>query len=94
MPGVHVDRPLLAGATGITDFAANPWVNLFIAGVFIVFALSLFGAFELQLPSFILNRLNATRTMERQRLVYDALGPLMKREIHALSISAKSPDEH
>ena len=33
-------------------------------------------------------------TMERHRLVYDALGPLMKREIHALSISAKSPDEH
>lgn len=33
------------------------------------------------------------RTMERHRLVYDALGPLMKREIHALSISAKSPDE-
>jgi acid stress-induced BolA-like protein IbaG/YrbA len=26
-------------------------------------------------------------------LVYDALGPLMKREIHALSITAKTPDE-
>ena len=50
---------LLRGATGITDFAANPWVNLFIAAVFVVFALSLFGAFELQLPPFILNRLNA-----------------------------------
>jgi acid stress-induced BolA-like protein IbaG/YrbA len=25
--------------------------------------------------------------------VYDALGPLMKREIHALSITAKTPDE-
>lgn len=34
------------------------------------------------------------RTMERHRLVYDALGPLMKREIHALSINAKTPDEH
>jgi len=33
-------------------------------------------------------------TMGRHRLVYDALGPLMKREIHALSISAKTPDEH
>lgn len=33
------------------------------------------------------------RTMERHRLVYDALGPLMKREIHALGITAKAPDE-
>jgi BolA protein len=32
-------------------------------------------------------------TMKRHRLVYDALGPLMKREIHALSISAKTPQE-
>jgi BolA protein len=33
------------------------------------------------------------RTMQRHRLVYDALGPLMKQEIHALSIDAKTPDE-
>jgi BolA protein len=39
-------------------------------------------------------RFAGCRTMERHRLVYDALGPLMKREIHALSISAKAPDEH
>ncbi|OHC64928.1 MAG: BolA family protein [Rhodocyclales bacterium RIFCSPLOWO2_02_FULL_63_24] len=39
-------------------------------------------------------RFAGCRTMERHRLVYDALGPLMKREIHALSITAKSPDEH
>ena len=32
-------------------------------------------------------------TMKRHRLVYDALGPLMKREIHALSITARSPQE-
>jgi BolA protein len=34
------------------------------------------------------------KTMERHRLVYDALGPLMKREIHAVSITAKTPDEN
>jgi BolA family transcriptional regulator, general stress-responsive regulator len=39
-------------------------------------------------------RFAGCRTMERHRLVYDALGPLMKQEIHALSISAKTPDEH
>ena len=39
-------------------------------------------------------RFAGCKTMERHRLVYDALGPLMKREIHALSITAKTPDEH
>ena len=48
------------------------------------------GHFRLTIVS---PRFAACRTMERHRLVYDALGPLMKREIHALSISAKTPDE-
>ena len=43
--------------------------------------------------SIVSPRFSGCRTMERHRLVYDALGPLMKREIHALSITAKSPDE-
>lgn len=50
---------LLLGATGITDFAANPWVNLVIAAVFAGLALNLLGAFEIELPAFILNRLSA-----------------------------------
>ena len=29
----------------------------------------------------------------RHRLVYDALGPLMRKEIHALTIRAYTPDE-
>lgn len=49
------------------------------------------GHFRLTIVS---SRFVGCRTMERHRLVYDALGPLMKREIHALSISAKTPDEH
>lgn len=32
-------------------------------------------------------------TIARHRMVYDALGAMMKREIHALSITAKTPDE-
>lgn len=31
--------------------------------------------------------------LERHRLVYDALGDTMRREIHALSIHALSPEE-
>jgi BolA protein len=32
-------------------------------------------------------------TVARHRMVYDALGELMKTEIHALSIKAATPDE-
>ncbi|MFA5124028.1 BolA family protein [Zavarzinia sp.] len=48
------------------------------------------GHFRLAIVS---PRFAGCRTMERHRLVYDALGPLMKKEIHALGIDAKAPDE-
>ena len=41
----------LFGAGGINRLAASPMVNLFIALVFVIFALSLFGVVELRLPS-------------------------------------------
>jgi BolA protein len=44
--------------------------------------------------SIVSPRFAGCRTIERHRLVYDALGPLMRREIHALSITASSPDEN
>jgi thiol:disulfide interchange protein len=50
---------LLFGATGIQLFAANPYVNIFIGGLFIVFALSLFGAYELGMPSSVMTKLDA-----------------------------------
>lgn len=31
--------------------------------------------------------------LERHRMVYSALGEMMQRDIHALSINAQSPDE-
>ena len=49
---------LLIGASGANKFAANPWVNLFIALVLVVFAVSLLGAFELRLPHQLTNWLN------------------------------------
>ena len=49
------------------------------------------GHFRLTIVS---PRFAGCRTMERHRLVYDALAPLMKREIHALSNTAKTPDEN
>jgi thiol:disulfide interchange protein len=49
---------LAAGPFGVVQLGSSPWVNSFIALVFFVFGLSLLGAFELTLPSGILNRLN------------------------------------
>ncbi|WP_068598328.1 cytochrome c biogenesis protein CcdA [Vaginella massiliensis] len=39
------------GASALNEMSTNPWVNLAFFAVFIVFALSFFGAFELTLPS-------------------------------------------
>jgi len=38
------------GASGANQLASNPWVNLFIGALFIFFALSLFGMYEIQVP--------------------------------------------
>ena len=40
------------------QLGSNPWVNGFIAALFIAFGLSLLGAFEITIPSSILTRLN------------------------------------
>lgn len=51
---------VIAGPTGLTKFAANPWMNLFLTLLFVVFALNLFGMFEIQVPSGLVNKLNAS----------------------------------
>lgn len=45
-------------ASAIQDFTANPWVNFVISAIFIIFALSLFGAYEIQIPTGLTNKLN------------------------------------
>lgn len=42
---------LIFGAAGVDRLAANPWVNLAIAVIFIAFALTLFEMFLIRLPS-------------------------------------------
>ncbi|HEY9140210.1 MAG TPA: cytochrome c biogenesis protein CcdA, partial [Bryobacteraceae bacterium] len=46
------------GPVGVVQLGASPWVNGFIAALFIVFSLSLLGAFEFTIPSSVLTRLN------------------------------------
>lgn len=47
------------GAGIANQFAANPWVNIALALVFLAFAFSLFGAFEIGLPSSWANKLQS-----------------------------------
>ncbi len=48
------------------------------------------GHFSLTIVS---PRFRNLSTLARHRLVYEAMGDLMQREIHALSISALTPEE-
>ena len=48
----------LLGPVGVVQLGASPWVNGFIAALFIAFSMSLLGAFEITIPSSILTRLN------------------------------------
>lgn len=48
---------LVFGATGINRFAANPWVNLVVAALFVGFALDLLGVYEFRLPWRLVTRL-------------------------------------
>lgn len=41
----------------------------------------------------ITSRFAGLSTMQRHRLVYDAIGDLAQQRIHALSITAKAPEE-
>ena len=56
---------IFVGAAGINLFAANPWVNLLITGIFLFFAFNLFGSYEINIPTSVLTRLdNLTRSHE------------------------------
>ncbi len=45
------------GPFGVVQLGSSPWVNGFIALVFLLFGLSLLGAFEITIPSSVLTRL-------------------------------------
>jgi len=48
----------LLGPFGVVQLGSSPWVNGFIALVFLAFGLSLLGAFEITLPSSLLTRMD------------------------------------
>ena len=59
------------GAAGINLFAANPWVNLGIAAIFLFFAFNLFGFYEISIPASVLTKLDSiTRSEEGKGSAY------------------------
>ncbi len=61
------------GAGGVNRLAANPWVNLFITAAFLTFALSLFGAFFIQVPTRLTQRLDSLSRMKESSGTVGAL---------------------
>ena len=41
----------LFGPSALNEFSTNPWINLVFFTIFVIFAISFFGAFEITLPS-------------------------------------------
>ncbi|HKW96440.1 MAG TPA: cytochrome c biogenesis protein CcdA [Bryobacteraceae bacterium] len=56
--GLGLAATLILGPFGIVQLGSNPWVNGFIAAIFLVFGLSLLGAFEITIPSSVLTKLD------------------------------------
>lgn len=58
---VGVVAAAIFGASTIQKFANSPWTNLALAVLFIVLAANLFGAYEIVVPSWLVNRAAAGR---------------------------------
>jgi thiol:disulfide interchange protein len=57
--GIGLLTTTLLGPFGVVQLGSNPWVNAFISCVFLIFGLSLLGAFEITLPSGLLTKLDS-----------------------------------
>jgi thiol:disulfide interchange protein len=60
---------VIFGAGGVNQLAANPWVNLLITVIFLALAFSLFGAYFVQIPPGLMNKIDAiTRSKEGSQI--------------------------
>jgi thiol:disulfide interchange protein len=57
--GIGLLTTTVLGPFGVVQLGSNPWVNSFIACVFLIFGLSLLGAFEITMPSGLLTKLDS-----------------------------------
>jgi thiol:disulfide interchange protein DsbD len=56
--GLGLATTAILGPFGVVQLGSSPWVNGFIALIFLVFGLSLLGAFEITIPSSVLTKLD------------------------------------
>ena len=56
---------LIFGDDALNTIATNPWLNVFLFLILVVFAISFFGAFELTLPSSWINKMDANADKRR-----------------------------
>ena len=77
--GLGVITAMVFGASGLARFSASPVVNLAVAALFTVFALSLFGVVRLSLPAAVLTRAAAAKVGG------DALGTLLMGVVFTLT---------
>jgi thiol:disulfide interchange protein DsbD len=57
--GLGLAATAILGPFGVVQLGSNLWVNGFIAAIFLVFGLSLLGAFEITIPSGVLTKLDS-----------------------------------
>ena len=68
--GLGIALALVFGAAGLNRFASNPYINLFITGIFLAFAFSLLGAYNIGVPSSVLTKLDRfTRSKESGKVI-------------------------
>jgi thiol:disulfide interchange protein len=57
--GLGLAATAILGPFGIVQLGSNLWINGFIAAIFLIFGLSLLGAFEITIPSGVLTKLDS-----------------------------------
>ncbi|PYS86014.1 MAG: hypothetical protein DMF62_17335 [Acidobacteria bacterium] len=68
--GLGIALSLIFGAAGLNRFASNPYINLLITGIFLAFAFSLLGAYNIGVPSSVLTKLDRfTRSKESGKVI-------------------------
>ena len=84
--GLGVIAAIFFGAAGTNRFAASPWLNLVIAGIFVAFALSLFGAYSISISTKVLTKLDiVSRRRETSEKGSTLVGLLLMAVIFALT---------
>lgn len=82
--GLGLGITALYGAGGINSLASNPFLNLALAALFVVFALSLLGLYDINPPRWLQARLSAATARGQARAGY---GPVMLMAV-AFSVTA------